>query len=94
MGRRLSHAISPSGVELGVLGAPSSLTDLAAVLDALDNPDLGGTGIAVLFNNVLADNIANTLSFDFVATRALSVPIKLADARIPLTLNTYGWGCS
>ena len=69
---------------LGDLGVPSSLEDLAVVLDAKDNTDLGGTGIAVQFNNVVGDDTANMLVFDFVATRTLDVPIKFADGDVDL----------
>jgi hypothetical protein len=69
---------------VGDLGAPSSLVDLAAVLDAKDNPDLGGTGIAVQFNNVVGNDTANTLAFDFVATRTLNVPVRFADGGVDL----------
>ncbi len=69
---------------LGVLGAPSNLSELGTILDALDNPNLGGTGIAVQFNNVVADDAANTLSFEFVATRALEAPIKFAHDDVSL----------
>ena len=66
---------------LGALGAPSSLAALAAVIDGKDNPNLGGTGIAVQFNNVVGNDTANTLAFDFVATRTMNVPLSFTEWR-------------
>ena len=69
---------------LGALGAPSSLVDLATTLDGKDNPNLGGTGIAVQFNNVVGNDTNNTLTFDFVATRTMNVPLTFAQGDVDL----------
>lgn len=69
---------------LGALGAPSSLQELAQAVDAKDNPNLGGTGIAVAFDNVVGDDTANTLVFDFVATRTVNVPLTFAEGDVNL----------
>ncbi len=69
---------------LSGLGAPSSLADLATAIDGKDDPDLGGTGIAVQFNNVVGNDTNDTLSFDFSATRTVNVPLKFTSGDVNL----------
>ena len=71
---------------LGALGASSSLVALAEELEHKGNLDLGDTDpdIAVEFNNVVGNDTDNTLVFDFVATRTMTVPLTFAQGDVNL----------